>query len=115
MKLSTFTTAFLASLPFTNAWNLKFYDQERYQVKIHDRSGTWGQPCKNLGQWANKAQSMKWNHDNEDTECRIRLYDGNGCSGGSLGDSKYADWNVPAFSSKSKNKVNSYKIDCREH
>ncbi|KAK4160230.1 hypothetical protein QBC43DRAFT_338326 [Cladorrhinum sp. PSN259] len=102
-----------ASLPLTSAWSLQLYDKERYQNIIHSRQGTLSQPCKNLGSNVNKAQSMHWDHSNGWTSCRIRLYDSGDCSGNPLGDSNYASWNIPAFSSASKNKVNSYKIDCR--
>ncbi|KAH7110207.1 hypothetical protein B0J13DRAFT_292688 [Dactylonectria estremocensis] len=113
MKLSFFASVLVLGLPFTDAWGLKLYDKERYKVKIHDRDGTLSQPCKNLGKNVNKAQSMQWDHRNLATNCRLRLYDSGDCSGKPLADSNYASWNLPAFSSKAKNKVNSYKINCR--
>ncbi|KAF7558237.1 hypothetical protein G7Z17_g190 [Cylindrodendrum hubeiense] len=115
MKLSILSSFLVLGLPLTDAWHIKLYDKERYKVKIHDRGGTLGQPCKNLGKYVNKAQSMHWDARNLVTVCKIRLYDSGDCSGTPLGDSNYASWNLPAFSSKAKNKVNSYKINCRSN
>lgn len=114
MKISIIGTAVLLALPFTDAWHVKLYDKENYKVKIHDRSGKVGQPCKNLGKNVNKAQSMQWDATyGVVSKCRIKLYDAGDCSGTPLGNSDYTHWNLPAFSKKAKNKVNSYKIDCK--
>jgi hypothetical protein len=114
MKISTLGSAILLALPLADAWRVQLYDKENYKTEIHDRSGKVGQPCKNLGKHVNKAQSMHWDATyGIVSKCRIRLYNAGDCSGKPLGDSDYTHWNVPAFSSKAKNKVNSYKIDCK--
>ncbi|KAK0743043.1 hypothetical protein B0T18DRAFT_391901 [Schizothecium vesticola] len=105
-------THLLTALPLAAAWSLRLYDKELYIDEIHSRQGTLSQPCKNLGNNVNKAQSMHWDYTNGFTKCRIRLYNSGDCSGDPLGDSNYAPWNLPNFSSAAKNKVDSYKIDC---
>jgi hypothetical protein len=40
----------LAVVPLTSAWHLQFYKDEQYRNIIEDRSGTLGQPYKNLAQ-----------------------------------------------------------------
>ncbi|KAJ9631082.1 hypothetical protein H2203_001612 [Taxawa tesnikishii (nom. ined.)] len=112
MKLAHLIPAVLAASPLAAAWKVQLYDKELYKDIIHERDGTLKQPCKNLGSNVNKAQSMHWDSCNLVTCCKIRLYDSGDCSGNPLGDSGYEDWNLPAFSTKAKNKVNSYKIDC---
>ena len=113
MKLAILTSALAATLPFASAFSLQLYDKQLYKTRIHLREGTLSQPCKNLGANSNKAESMKWDHSNGFTSCRVRIYDSGDCSGSPLGDSNYASWNVPNFSSRARNKVSSYKINCR--
>ncbi|KAJ6438061.1 fungal specific transcription factor [Purpureocillium lavendulum] len=113
MKLAIVSSAVMAVLPLSAAWSLQLYDNENYRNIIHDRSGTWGQACKNLGSNVNKAQSMHWDFEGPFSRCKIKLFDSGDCSGEPLADSNYANWNLPAFSARAKNKVNSYDIDCR--
>src|SRR5689334_13383144 len=108
MKISTLL---LATLPLASAWHLRLYKDELYENIIEDRSGTFGQDCKNLGGSANdKASSMKWDAGLLNKE--IVLYKDKNCkeAGGILGRSK-GDWNVPRFSSQANDKVSSYKIN----
>ena len=101
----------LAILPLASAWHLKLYKDELYENIIEDRSGTFGQDCKNLAGTKNdKASSMKWDAGLLNKE--IVLYKDKDCkeAGGILGRSK-GDWNVPRFSTQANDKVSSYKIN----
>ncbi len=114
MKFSIIPTIITVALPLSSAWSLKLYNKESYKDEIHSRSGTLGQACKNLGSNSNKAESMHWDHGGfPKLNCKIKLYNSGDCSGSPLGDSNYADWNLPAFSSGNKNKLSSYDIDCK--
>ena len=112
MKLSAL---FIAAIPLASAWRLQLYENELYNGIVEDRSGTWGQPCKNLPPSArNKVSSMKWNGDGfGPIECEIVLYNWDGCreAGGILYRSE-GNSNVPSFSSQANDKVESYKINC---
>ncbi|KAH7350380.1 hypothetical protein BKA66DRAFT_446989 [Pyrenochaeta sp. MPI-SDFR-AT-0127] len=114
MKTATLLLAVVPAL--VSGWRLQLYDKELYVDVLEDRSGTLGQPCKTLAETkTNKVQSMHWNNDGLGLiVCNVRLYDGNQCTGAKVGDALYDNWNVPAFSSVNRNRVNSYKIDCDE-
>ncbi|PVH97439.1 hypothetical protein DM02DRAFT_674141 [Periconia macrospinosa] len=109
MKAAVLLVAVIPTI--VSGWRIRLYRNTQYEASsiIEDRSGTVGQPCKNLAS-KNVASSMHW--DNGALNCNIRLFDGNDCNGAILGDAKYGDWNVPDFSSVADNKVNSYNIDC---
>jgi hypothetical protein len=102
-----FSTILLVTLPLCSAWHLQLYRDQGYIGIIEDRSGTVGQPCKNLAS-KNVASSMHW--DAGALNCEIVLYNEDNC-GGVLGRSR-GDWNLPNFSSSANDKVNSYKINC---
>ncbi|KAH8157170.1 hypothetical protein CIB48_g11081 [Xylaria polymorpha] len=106
----TLSATLLAVLPLCSAWHLQLYRDAQYFNVIEDRSGTLGQPCKNLAS-KNAASSMHW--DAGSLNCEIVLYNDDNCKeqGGILGRSR-GDWNLPQFSSGANDKTNSYKINC---
>ena len=101
--------------PAISAWRLQLYADQQYRNILEDRSGTLGQPCKDLpAAKRNRASSMHWDADGLGFEtCEIVLYNWSGCreAGGILGRSE-GNWNLPAFSTQADNKVESYKINC---
>lgn len=103
----------LLATPLVFGWKIKFFDKEGYQTVIHERDGTLGQACKNLGSNENKAESMQWDSEGAFTRCKIKLFDSGDCSGDPFGDSGYGKWYLPAFKSSSRNKLSSYDIDCK--
>ncbi|KAH7132187.1 hypothetical protein B0J11DRAFT_612332 [Dendryphion nanum] len=107
MKFSALIITIVPGL--VSGWHLQLYKDELYKNVIVDRSGTVGQPCKDLSN-PNAASSMHW--DNGALGCNVLLYNGYSCEGDLLGDAKYRDWHLPRFSSAANDKVNSYKINC---
>jgi len=106
--LSTLT---LALAPAASAWRLQLYKDGGYVNRVEDRSGTLGQPCKNLPASYNDAvSSMKWDGGNLGIQCIIYLYNGANCVG-QIGYSR-GDWNIPQFPPDNNNKLSSYKIHC---
>ena len=89
MKLSIFFLTAAATTRIASAWHLQLYSDAEYKNIIVDRSGTLGQPCKNLNvRVDNSASSMKWNADGLAwSECEIVLYNWANCEegGGILG------------------------------
>ena len=110
MKFSTIAaTLAIAFAPTTSAWSLKLYKGSQYQGEIENRSGTVGQPCKNLpGKVNDQASSMHW--DAGALNCEIVLFKHTGCNN-QLGRSK-GSWHVPKFSKDADNQISSYEINC---
>lgn len=104
-----FSAVLMAVMPLASAWRLQLYRDESYRNIIEDRSGTVGQPCKNLAA-GNVASSMHWDSS---VLCEIKLFNWRDCqeAGGILGRSR-GTWNLPNFSSQANDKVESYKITC---
>ena len=113
MKSTVFVPAILTLFLHTaSGWRLQLYRDEAYQVPIVDRSGTNGQPCKNLsGDLNDKVSSMKWEaRSSVWGNCHLRLYKDAGCKI-EIG-SATNDWNIPRFSQGNDDKLSSYEIDC---
>jgi hypothetical protein len=112
LPTSTLLAIALTLLPPTaHAWRLQLYRDAGYLNRVEDRSGTLGQPCKNLpAPYDNSVSSMKWDGGNFGIECTIKLYDGYNCVT-EIGSSK-GDWNIPNFSPAHNDKLSSYRIYC---
>lgn len=106
MKLAYLLTTSI--IPIISAWHLQLYRDASYINIIEDRSGSLGQPCKNLpAANRDKVSSMHWDSN---ILCTIVLYNYLDCYA-ELGRST-GSWHLPNFSPNANDKVDSYRIIC---